>query len=68
MHVAAEAALVGGRMPGLVDAGVDRPPEMLQKRAVDAVVDPADAEILVDGGLRFHRAPLTVSNYSDMYP
>ena len=38
-------------MAGLVDAGVDRPPEMLQKCAIDAVVDPADAKILVDGGL-----------------
>jgi hypothetical protein len=35
---------------------------MLQKRAVDAVVDPADAELLVDDSFRLHRVPLTVSN------
>jgi hypothetical protein len=48
-------------MAGFVDAGVDRPPEMLQKRAVDAVVDPADAKILVDDSFRLHRVPLIVS-------
>ena len=43
--VAAHAVRVGGRMAGLVDAGVNRAPEMLEERAVEAVVDARDREV-----------------------
>ena len=48
-HVLAEALFVRRGVPGLVDAPVHRPAQMLDKRAVDALVDGADLEILVQG-------------------
>src|SRR5215212_1091630 len=35
-------------MPRLVDATVDRPPQVLDKRTIEAWIDPPDAEVPVD--------------------
>ena len=48
-HVLAEALLVGGGVSGLVDAAVDGAAQVLDKGAVNALVHPADLEILVQG-------------------
>ena len=48
-HVLAEALLVGGGVAGLVDAAVDGAAQVLDKGAVNALVHPADLEILVQG-------------------
>ena len=43
-HVAAEAVLVGGRVAGLVDAGVDAAAHVLDERAEGAAGDRRDGE------------------------
>jgi hypothetical protein len=53
-HVAAHAVGVGGRVTGLVDAGVDRAAEVLEKCAVDPVVDHRDAVVAMRGDSRPH--------------
>ena len=53
-HVAAHPVLVGGRVVGFIDAGVDRPAQMLQKGRIDPVVDLRDGEIPVGCDRCFH--------------
>ena len=55
--VAPHAVGVRGRVAGLVDAGVDRAPEMLEKRAIDPVVDRRDAVVAMRGDRRPHGLP-----------
>jgi hypothetical protein len=47
--VLAEAVRVGGGVARLVDAGVDRAPQVLDERAEEAAVDRAAAEVGVQG-------------------
>ena len=47
-HVAAEAALVGGRVAGLEDALVDAAAEMLDEGAEQAPIRRADDEVAID--------------------
>ena len=56
--VAAHAVRVGGRMTGLVDAGVDRAAEMLEEGAVEPIVDLRDRVIPMGGDGRFHVSSL----------
>ena len=53
-HVAAHAVGVRGRVAGLVDAGVDRAPEVLEERAIDPVVDRRDTKVAMRGDCRSH--------------
>jgi hypothetical protein len=48
-HVAAEAAVVGGGVTGLVDPGVDASPHVLDERPEQAAVDGPDPEGGVEG-------------------
>ncbi len=52
--VAAHAVRVGGRMAGLVDAGVDGAAEVLEERAVEPVVDGRNRIVAMGGDGRFH--------------
>ena len=53
-HIGAHAVGVGAPMPGLIDAGVNRTAEMLEKGAVDPVVDFRDAVVPMGCDGRFH--------------
>ena len=57
-HVAAEAALVGGRMAGLVDAAVDAAAEMLDEGAEQAAIGGPDGEIAVEKDVSCRHAAL----------
>src|SRR6185437_9102617 len=47
--IVAESVLIGRRVPGLIDAVVDAPTEVLHERAEEPTVDRADHEVRVDG-------------------
>ncbi len=56
-HVLAHALFVCGLMVRLVNAGVDRAPEMLEKRAIDSIVDVRDRIVGMRDDLGFHDFP-----------
>ena len=59
-HVAAEAHLVRGRMPRLVDPAVDRPPQVLDECSKYARIDLPNAEIRIQddaSGCHKHTTP-----------
>src|SRR6185437_5293239 len=55
--VAAHAVLVGGRMPRLVDAGVDGAAEMLEEGAVEPVVNIGNRVVAMRGDGDPHGSP-----------
>ena len=66
--VAPHPVLVGGRVVGLVDAGVDGAAEMLEEGAVDTIVDPGNRIVLVRRHRRLHCSPpIIVTRSSDPY-
>ena len=62
---------VGGLVIGLVDAGVDRPPKMLEKGAVQAVVDCRDLVIPIGDNRGAHSSlPFNIKKFDilDLLP
>ena len=66
-HVATHAVGVGGRMAGLVDAGVDGAAEVFEERAIEPVVDGRDGVVAMGGGGRFHVSSPFYIRMSDIY-
>ena len=64
--VPAHAVRVGGRMTGLVDAGVDRAAEMLEEGAVEAIVDLRDRVVPMGGDRRLHVSSLPEFQYHEI--
>src|ERR1700677_763438 len=62
--VLTHAVGVGALMIGLVDAGVNRAPKMLEKGAVQPVVDCRDPVVPIGDNRRAHRSPHSVSRNS----
>ena len=53
-HIPTHAVLIGRRVIGLINALIDRPPQMLQKSPIDTIVDCRDRKILMRDDRSLH--------------